>query len=100
MAMVSPVEHSELIVITKNGLMYPAQTPIAIRNGNVQAKQRELERRVRKYKANADLAKKLGDADGQQHYKQLISNNQAALRQIVKDHDFLSRDYSREKVFL
>lgn len=71
----------------------------AIRNGNVQAKQRELERRVRKYKADADLAKKLGDADGQQHYKQLISNNQAALRQIVKDHDFLSRDYSREKVF-
>jgi hypothetical protein len=72
----------------------------AIANGNVQQQQRALERRVRKYKANAALANKMQDDQGQQHYQQLIKNNQAALRQLVKDHDFLTRDYSREKSFM
>lgn len=72
----------------------------AIANGNVQQQQRALERRVRKYKANAALANKMQDDQGQQHYQQLVNSNQAALRQLVKDHDFLARDYSREKSFM
>jgi hypothetical protein len=71
----------------------------AIRNGNVQAKQRELERRVRKYKANQQLAEKLGDVKGVEHFNKLIKDNQSALRDLVKGHDFLHRDYSREKSF-
>lgn len=71
----------------------------ATARGDVQQKQRAVERRVRGYKNLLDLANKLGDDAGQQKYKLLIRKNQAALRKLVKDNDFLSRDYLREKIF-
>lgn len=67
--------------------------------GRVQQKQRALERRIRGYKNNLDLATKLEDSAGINKYKLLIRTNQAALRKMVKDNDFLARDYSREKSF-
>jgi predicted DNA-binding protein YlxM (UPF0122 family) len=69
------------------------------KRGMVQQKQRALERRIRAYKNELKLATQLGDADGIQKYKLLIRNNQAGLRQMVKDNDFLARDYSREKAY-
>ncbi|WP_179394720.1 phage minor capsid protein [Lacticaseibacillus absianus] len=71
----------------------------AAENGQTQQKQRALERRVRGYKNQLELAEQLGDDRGIQKYKLLIRKNQAALRQLVKDNDFLARDYSREKAF-
>jgi predicted DNA-binding protein YlxM (UPF0122 family) len=71
----------------------------ASQRGLVQQKQRALERRVRGYKNNLDLATKLKDAAGIEKYKLLVRSNQAALRQLVKNNDFLARDYSREKSF-
>ncbi|MCG4280849.1 phage minor capsid protein [Lacticaseibacillus saniviri] len=68
-------------------------------NGEVQQQQRALERRVRGYKQQKALAEKLDDGKGQAKYSQLIRSNQAALRQLVKDNEFLHRDYSREKSY-
>lgn len=82
---------------TNNQPQYNPQE--AVEKGNVVQKQRELERRIRGYKNNLDLANQLNDELGQLKYKQLIHRNQAALRKLVKDHDFLSRDYARERSF-
>lgn len=71
----------------------------AIAKGKVQQTQRELERRVRHYKSQQDLAEQMGDDEGVLKYKQLVHKNQAALRKLVQDNDFLARDYSREKVY-
>lgn len=66
---------------------------------NFQQKQRGLERRVRNCKRNAELAGKLGDQQGIDKYTARVHKYQAALRKLVSDHDFLIRDYSREKIF-
>lgn len=71
----------------------------AIKNGEIQQKQRGYERNVRKYKKLLATAEKLKDTDGIQHYKGLIAGNQKRLRGLVKKHGFLYRDYSREKVY-
>lgn len=71
----------------------------AVKNAETQQRQRALERRVRADKNNLQLAEKLGDQDGVNHYKGMLSNHRSALRDLVKEHDFLHRDYSREKVY-
>ncbi len=69
-----------------------------IKNGKIQQKQRGLERLVRQDKKMIAYAKSQGDEFGVSHYKSLLSGRRAKIRKIVKDHDFLHRDYSREKV--
>lgn len=69
----------------------------AISNGDVQARQRALERQIRKYKEQQALAEELQDDEGRQKYATLIRNNQAGIRGLVKDHSFLTRDRSREQ---
>lgn len=71
----------------------------AIENGEVQQKQRGYERNVRRYKELLAAAEELQDVGGIQHYKGLIAGNQKRLRDLVKDNDFLYRDYSREKIY-
>lgn len=71
----------------------------AIAKGDMVAKQRELERRIRAYKQKQALADKMNDADGIARSQLLIRRNQAALRKLVSDHSYLHRDYTREKVF-
>ena len=44
------------------------------------------------------MAKRLNDEQGINHYKALIRGRQANLRQLIKENDFLSRDYSREQI--
>lgn len=84
-------------VNTNNQPQYDPQTAIA--NGDIQAKQRGYERAIRQSKKKLAAAQKLGDDVGVSHYKSLISSQQKSLRELVKGHDFLHRDYSREQVY-
>lgn len=70
----------------------------AVKNMQIQQKQRYLERGVRKSKRKLQLAKRLNDSDGISKYSASVRGYQAKLRQIVKEHDFLARQYSREKI--
>lgn len=70
----------------------------AVENMKIQQKQRYLERGVRKNKRKLQLAKRLNDSDGISKYSASVKGYQAKLRQIVNDHDFLARQYSREKI--
>ena len=70
----------------------------AIENMKIQQKQRYLERGVRKNKRKLQLARRLNDSDGISKYTASVRGYQAKLRQIVKEHDFLARQYSREKI--
>ena len=84
-------------VNTNNQPQYDPQT--AIDKGDIQAKQRGYERAIRQSKKKLAAAQELGDDVGISHYKSLISNQQKSLRELVKDHDFLHRNYSREQVY-
>lgn len=70
----------------------------AVQKMQVLQKQRYLERGVRASKHKLELAKRLGDTDGIAKYSASVRGYQAKLRQIVKEHDFLARQYSREKI--
>lgn len=70
----------------------------AVENMKIQQKQRYLERGVRKNKRKLQLAKRANDPDGIAKYTAGVRGYQAKLRQIVKDHDFLARQYSRERI--
>ena len=71
----------------------------AIRNANVQAKQRALERSIRDSKEKLHIANKLGDKDLIDKYKSKIRTQQSAMRDFLKDKPFLHRDYAREKQY-
>lgn len=73
-------------------------TDQAIKNGKIQAYQRLLERNIRNDKKMMDYADKLGDTSAVNHYKSLLQRHRSKLRQHISEHDFLHRDYSREKV--
>lgn len=62
-----------------------------------QQKQRALERSIRKNKAKLEVAKVLDDEPMVKQYKNTIRTQQSAMRQLIGQHDFLRRDYSREK---
>lgn len=70
----------------------------AVENAKTQQKQRYFERNVRKQKYKLELAKRLGDDDGITAAKQSIRGYQGKIRNIVKDHDFLTRQRSREQI--
>lgn len=71
----------------------------AVEKGDITQNQRLLERKVRKAKRNEELAKQLDDEPGKIKYRTQKRRYQAALRKLIKDNDFLSRDYSREKIY-
>ncbi|VDG26354.1 phage minor capsid protein [Lactiplantibacillus mudanjiangensis] len=71
----------------------------AIENGKVQAKQRGYERAIRQTKKRLAAAEELGDDEGVAHYKSLLGDQRRNVRGLVKEHDFLHRDYSRERVY-
>lgn len=68
-------------------------------NGDIQAKQRGYERAIRQTKKKLAAAQELGDDEGVSRYKSLLSNQQKSVRELVRQHDFLHRDYSREQVY-
>lgn len=70
----------------------------AVKNMKIQQKQRYYERQVRHLKGKKSAALKLNDQDSASRFQAGIRGYQAKLRQIVKEHDFLARQYSREKI--
>lgn len=71
----------------------------AIENANVQAKQRALERSIRRSKEFLHVAEKLGDQELIDKYKSKVRIKQGAMRDYLKQHPFLHRDYAREKYY-
>lgn len=70
-----------------------------IENANVQAKQRALERSIRQSKEFLHVAEKLGDQELIDKYKSKVRIQQGAMRDYLKQHPFLHRDYTREKYY-
>ena len=71
----------------------------AVKNANIQAKQRYYERKVRALKKKLGVCDRIGDEERGMQIKGSIRSYQAKLRQIVKENGFLARDYSRERVY-
>lgn len=77
----------------------PQYDPVeAVEKMKVLQKQRYLERGVRNAKRKLELAKRLGDKNAINRYNASVRGYQAKLRQIVKEHDYLARQYSREQI--
>lgn len=62
-------------------------------------RQRELERRVVKFKKNKMVSDALGQTGNAKGWGRKIRATQGALRQLVNSNEYLSRNYSREKVY-
>ena len=71
----------------------------AIENANAEAKQRALERSIRNNKEKLHVAEKLGDKELISKYKSKVRIQQGAMRDYLRQHPFLHRDYAREKLF-
>lgn len=71
----------------------------AIENANAQAKQRAIERSIRQSKEFLHVAEKLGDSELISKYKSKVRIQQGAMRDYLKQHPFLHRDYAREKYY-
>lgn len=78
----------------------------AIKNGNLQQKQRAYERSIRNYKKRLNAAEILGDAETATKIKTLIAGRQKQLREFIKNTNkgtkngpILVRDYSREQAY-
>lgn len=68
-------------------------------NANTEAKQRALERSIRQSKEFLHVAEKLGDSELVDKYKSKVRIQQGAMRDYLKQHSFLHRDYAREKYY-
>lgn len=84
--------------VSTNTLPKPPDPDEAIENGKQQQRQRLLERTIRKDKQLIRAAEEMHDPVGKQHYQAMLANHRKALRDHIASHDFLHRDYSREKV--
>ena len=71
----------------------------AIENANAEAKQRALERSIRQSKEFLHVAEKLGDSELVDKYKSKVRIQQGAMRDYLRQHPFLHRDYAREKYY-
>ncbi|OTE88729.1 capsid protein, partial [Escherichia coli] len=60
--------------------------------------QRRLERDIRYQKKRMNAAVELEEPETVQMCKQVIANKQKQLRELINEHEFLVRDYSREQV--
>lgn len=62
-------------------------------------RQRELERRIVKYKKNLMVAERMGSANAE-HWRSMVSKSQKAMRDHLKENGkHLRRNYKREKVY-
>lgn len=69
----------------------------AIRKSRVREKQREIERRIRKTKKNIIVSNEL-KSPSLEKYQALLRKQQSDMRELLKDADWLRRNYGREKV--
>lgn len=70
----------------------------AQKNAEIQQKQRKLERDIRYQKKRLSASEALRDEITQKRCKDAIRLKQAKIRELLKEHDFLVRDYSREQI--
>ncbi|WP_074389202.1 phage minor capsid protein [Streptococcus suis] len=68
-------------------------------NARIEAKQRALERTIRNHKERLHYAKTLADDELIQAEQLKVRMYQNKIRNLVDQHDFLSRDYTREKLY-
>ena len=68
-------------------------------NARIQAKQRALERAIRNQKERLHITSQLGDDELITSERLKLRNLQGKMRAYVDQHDFLHRDYSRERLF-
>lgn len=68
-------------------------------NARIQAKQRAIERAIRNQKERLHIASQLGDDELITSERLKLRNLQGKMRAYVDQHDFLHRDYSRERLF-
>ncbi|WP_371190393.1 phage minor capsid protein [Weissella viridescens] len=71
----------------------------AIENGKVQAKQRSIERAIRASKKRMNAAEALGDKEGYEKYRMQLNTQRAKMRDFLKEHDWLTRNRTREQVY-
>lgn len=83
-------------VNTNNQPQYDSEE--AQENGKIQQTQRRLERDIRRQKKRLIAAEELNDDLMQQKCKDVIRAKQKQIRELLKENDFLVRDYSREQV--
>lgn len=69
----------------------------AIENGKKQARQRAYERSIRDNKFKLEAAKAIEDIKLIEKYRNLLANNRVGLKALLKENDFLFRDYIREQ---
>lgn len=65
----------------------------------LQKRQRELERRIVKFKKNKMVSEAMGNKLGAQSWQNSITATQTAIRKLVNSNEYLSRNYKREKVY-
>ena len=70
----------------------------AIEKQKIQQKQRYYERNIRRLKYYLDLARRQNDVASERKFSQAIRGYQAKLRDLVKNNDFLTRQYDREQI--
>lgn len=66
---------------------------------SLQKRQRELERRIVKFKKNKMVSEAMGNKLGAQSWQNSITATQTAIRKLVNSNEYLSRNYKREKVY-
>ena len=69
-------------------------------NARIEAKQRALERNIKHHKERLHYANTLGDDDLIQAERLKVRAYQGKIRALVEQHEFLSRDYSRERAYI
>jgi hypothetical protein len=70
----------------------------AVKQSEMQQRQRALERAIRQQKKKLSAAQEMHDQNTVSAVKSTIFNQQAKIRDLVKNNSFLTRDYSREQV--
>ena len=70
----------------------------AVEKQKIQQKQRYYERNIRRLKYDLDLARRQNDVSSERKFNQAIRGYQSKLREIVKNNDFLTRQYDREQI--
>ncbi|MCV2505659.1 phage minor capsid protein [Melissococcus plutonius] len=70
----------------------------AIKNGEIQQKQRKFEQDIRHQKKRLLVAQELDDETMQSKCQAVILAKQKALRELISSHEFLNRDYNREQI--
>lgn len=69
-------------------------------NARIEAKQRALERNIKHHKERLHYASTLGDDDLIQAERLKVRAYQGKIRALVEQHEFLRRDYSRERAYI